>query len=103
MSLIKMVRSKAKMKNNVTNVLGRRDIIQLGLNAKLHEEAAEVIKDPANAEEYGDTLQVLMDMAQLNGLTWDEVEKARYKKGCRKGRFLGYVHKFVVKETHDED
>jgi len=42
---------------------------RLGIQAKLLEECGEVIKAPKDISEYADAVQVLFDMANLNGIT----------------------------------
>jgi len=59
----------------------------LGLCLKLHEEAAEVILDPTDVTEYADLLQVLQEFAELNGVSWTEVEEARSTKCQERGDF----------------
>lgn len=58
------------------------------VSAKLHQEAAEVILDPTNPEEYGDLIQALMDFAEINGIPWEAVERAREEKTTDRGSWL---------------
>lgn len=63
------------------------------LVAKLLEESAELAKSMDSAEEYADVLQVLRDLAKLNGVDWGAVENKRWTKyaklgGFSEGRFL---------------
>lgn len=60
----------------------------LGMVAKLHEEVAEVVRAPLDAEEYADVLQVLMDFAQINGIPWNWVTSRRVAKKKRLGGYL---------------
>lgn len=58
------------------------------LVGKLHEEAEEIKDDMTNPSEYGDALQVLMDLATVNGVKWADVEADRVAKHARIGGYL---------------
>lgn len=60
---------------------------QLALKDKLHEEAAEVCRDPDDPAEYADLLEVLLEMARHNGVSWSSIEGALLRKREEKGAF----------------
>lgn len=60
----------------------------LGLLLKLHEEVGEVTRAPRDITEYADVLQVLMDLAKHNGLSWLDVLRERELKSDESGTFL---------------
>lgn len=59
------------------------------LIAKLHSETEEIAKDLTNPEEYGDLLETLMSLAELNGITFDQITDAAYDKQRAKGGLTG--------------
>lgn len=59
----------------------------MGLLAKLHEEAAEIVDAPNDPEEYADLLQVLTDLMILNQIDFMEVSRILETKRARKGGF----------------
>lgn len=68
------------------------------LFSKLHEEIRELadteFKDP---DEYGDILEVLRALAELNGVDWSDVRVAKATKAAKLGRFKkGLIY-------HEED
>ncbi|KKK95648.1 hypothetical protein LCGC14_2670680 [marine sediment metagenome] len=56
---------------------------------KLHEEVGEVAEDLTDTREYADVLQALMDLAQLSGVPWEEVETELIWKAKHRGGFEG--------------
>lgn len=75
------------------------------LKDKLLEEAAEV-KNAQNLEELieelGDMLEVIYTLAQLNGISIDEIEKARMAKRHTKGGFDKKIYnRFVEIEDNN--
>jgi predicted house-cleaning noncanonical NTP pyrophosphatase (MazG superfamily) len=58
------------------------------LVGKLHEEAEEIREAMTDPVEYADALQVLMDLAKLNGVPWSEIKFQREMKEMRRGGFL---------------
>ncbi len=73
----------------VNSVAGK----QLALLLKLHEEAAEIGDDATDPEEYADLLAALLELARLNGVAWDAIDKAfrekqRLKGGFRRGMIM---------------
>lgn len=59
------------------------------LVSKLHEEVAELADRMDDVVEYADVLQALMDLAQLNGFTWQDMQRARIEKFRERGGFSG--------------
>lgn len=62
------------------------DIYRVKLAEKLCEEAAEFQKD-SNIEELADILEVFYAILKANGITFEEVEKARKEKAEKNGTF----------------
>lgn len=62
---------------------GKRMLLQ----AKLHEEAAEIAMDPADPAEYADLLEVLLELARTNGVAWADIEAALLRKREERGGF----------------
>ena len=61
---------------------------QLGLALKLHEEVAGLVRSPLELSEYADVLQALRDFAEMNEVTWQQVEDATLEKKSKCGGFL---------------
>jgi predicted house-cleaning noncanonical NTP pyrophosphatase (MazG superfamily) len=59
------------------------------LVAKLHSEAEEIALDLTNPEEYGDLLETLASLGQLNGVSFDQIHQAAIKKAAKKGSLVG--------------
>ncbi len=57
------------------------------LCAKLHEEAAEVADAPGDVYEYADLLEVMLELAKMNGLSLRLIVKAMLSKRLKKGGF----------------
>lgn len=57
------------------------------LVGKAHQELSEVQASLTEAEEYADVLQTLRDLAQENGVRWDDVERIRIEKEADSGGF----------------
>lgn len=89
---VKLVRDKIKeVRTTKIRPANSREGKQLALCLKLHEEAAEIAADPTDPEEYGDLLEVMMELARINGVSWNDVlmaqeEKRTWKGGFRQGR-----------------
>lgn len=62
---------------------------QLALVAKLHEEAAEIARDPTDAGEYGDLLEVMNELGRLNGVSFEDMLRAQAEKRAGRGGFEG--------------
>lgn len=60
--------------------------IQL-LQSKLHEEVSEIQDNPADPNEYADLLEVMLSLAQEQGVSWNEIEAAFWKKQNDLGSF----------------
>lgn len=56
------------------------EAMNLVLIGKLHEEAEEIRENMQDRAEYADALQVLMDLALRNGVSWSDVEAMRMSK-----------------------
>lgn len=66
-------------------VMGGR-IHKIALVAKMHEEVCEIEKSPTDALEYGDLVEAILTLAELNGVTPRMIEEARlYKLNTRGG------------------
>ncbi len=64
------------------------------LREKLSEEIGEFFAATSKEEmvaEMGDVVEVLISMAEYNGLSWDEVEEGRKLKKEERGGFDGGV------------
>jgi predicted house-cleaning noncanonical NTP pyrophosphatase (MazG superfamily) len=71
----------------LTTVVSKEQHINL-LGLKFYEELQELQEDNwGKVEEYADLLQVLLDMAYLNGITEYEINEARLQKLKEKGSF----------------
>jgi predicted house-cleaning noncanonical NTP pyrophosphatase (MazG superfamily) len=71
----------------VNSLPGKQALLLL----KLHEEADEISRDATDPVEYADLIEVMMELARINGVSWSVVEEARQKKfeergGFRRGR-----------------
>lgn len=65
---------------------------QVLLLLKLHEEAEEIALCPTDPAEYADMIEVLAELARLNGVSWDDIEQVAIDKndefgGFRQGRY----------------
>lgn len=60
----------------------------LGMALKLHEEVAEVVRDPGDVSEYADVLQALMDYAALNQVSWNDIMIEQVHKRDASGPFF---------------
>lgn len=78
----KLVRDKLPGKP-VNSQAGRH----LALGLKLHEEVQEILDDPTNAEEYGDLLEAMLELARINRVNWQDIEEAMLAKRDKKGGF----------------
>lgn len=63
------------------------------LVGKGHEELQEIAENPKDISEYGDLMQVLLDLAAHNGFTFYDVEAARLRKLGERG---GYTLRKVL-------
>ena len=79
---IKLVRDKLPfpMMGNVTL---KRALLAL----KLFEESAEIADDPSDPAEYADLLEVMLELARLNGVPWAAIERKLWEKRELKGAF----------------
>lgn len=60
------------------------------LCAKIGEEVREIVdSEYLDAREYADTLEALMTLAKVSGVSWVDVEKQRLEKAAERGGFLG--------------
>lgn len=57
------------------------------LCAKLHEEAAEIVDDPKDPAEYADLLEVMEELARINGVSWRKILSVKKKKHAERGGF----------------
>ncbi len=97
---VKLIRDKLDSKNShiCLESVKHRDWMHIALlMSKLHEEIAEVAEGMDDPSEYADVLQALMDLARLNGLTWQDVQDARIEKFHERGGFSG--GKVMVKDV----
>lgn len=62
---------------------GKRMLLQ----AKLHEEASEIAEDPRDPAEYADLLEVLLELARVNGVPWQAIEHSLLEKRRQRGGF----------------
>lgn len=75
----------------------------LGLSAKLHEEAAELLREPTDLSEYGDVLEVLFEIGQLHGIEYDQMVEAAHDKERTHGGFnTGRIWMRDVPERGDD-
>ena len=63
----------------------------LGIQAKLLEECGELVKAPTCVSEYADVIQVVYDMAYLNGISQEAVKSAIDAKYQRAGGLISDV------------
>ncbi len=59
----------------------------MALLLKLHEEADEISRDAQNPVEYADLLEVMLELAKINGVAWDDIEVAMREKHRERGGF----------------
>ena len=57
------------------------------LVGKLHEEVEELSRDQERPDEYGDVLEVLLTLAKLNGLKYEDIQQAMIRKREQLGGF----------------
>lgn len=62
---------------------GKRMLLQ----QKLHEESAEIANNPDDPAEYADLLEVMLELAKTNGVSWNSIEKAVLQKREERGGF----------------
>ena len=77
---------------------------QLALTCKLHEEASEIARAPTDPAEYADLLEVMLELARLNGVPWSDIEKALLEKREARGAFRRgniYIQDEVEREAWD--
>lgn len=63
------------------------DLWPLILIGKIHEEAEEIRGDMENPEEYADLVEALLTLAAINGVSVEQIERARQDKFNLKGGF----------------
>ena len=85
----KLVRDKVEPRDGTETVVCANSPQghHIALCLKLHEEACEIEREPQDPTEYADLLQVMIDLARLHGVNWDEITEQVVKKGDRKGTF----------------
>lgn len=94
---MKLIRDKrCKRKTGYRVVRGNPKLMAAYLIAKLHEETEEVREAMTDVNEYGDCLQVLMDLARVNGVKWRHVRRAQRAKWYEAGGFT--KPRFAVSE-----
>ena len=71
---VKLIRDKLDPKGVTCEPAPSRAIHTALLIAKLHEKVQEVADHLTDVAEYADVLQALMDLANLVGVPWKEVE-----------------------------
>ena len=77
-------------KLTIDNTKGR---LNLALVEKVKEETLEVVcSNFKDVEEYGDVIQVILDLARNNGIYPSEIEVARVAKYNRLGGFTKGVY-----------
>jgi predicted house-cleaning noncanonical NTP pyrophosphatase (MazG superfamily) len=86
--LVKLVRDKVGARHGETvrpanSKEGRHALLLL----KAHEEVQEVARAPEDPVEYGDVLEVLMQLAHENGVHWPTVLLEMERKRERLGGF----------------
>ncbi len=72
-------------KKTVTHTASDKEYLE-GLKAKLDEEVKEFLKDD-NVEELADIVEVVHALAELKGVSIEELEKKRRAKAEERGRF----------------
>lgn len=70
------------------------------LAGKLFEEAAEVAGAPWDVNEYGDVMEVLLQLAHYNGITDKQIFDAMLAKRNKKGGFGDGAVYFADAEHH---
>lgn len=62
------------------------------LARKVGEELGEIVdSEYLDIREYADTLEAIMALAEVSGVSWVDVEKERLAKAAERGGFLGGV------------
>lgn len=59
----------------------------MGLLLKLHEEADEISRGAECPEEYADLLEVMLEIARMNDVSWADIEAALLRKREERGAF----------------
>ena len=59
----------------------------MALLLKLHEEASEIADAATDPNEYADVLEVLLELAKINEVSWDSIEEALLAKREKLGGF----------------
>jgi len=85
---VKLVRDRIEQAHTDTlapanSLAGKRMLLQ----QKLHEESAEIADNPNDPSEYADLLEVMLELAKTNGISWDRIEKAVLQKREERGGF----------------
>lgn len=83
----KLVRDKIKPLEGEQVQTFTGPVLSYLLINKLHEEVEEISRDPTDPLEYADVLELIMTLAEIQGVDWDRVISARSYKLSTKGGF----------------
>lgn len=84
---VKLIRDRLGEQRDDTRPANSREGRHLALCLKLHEEAGEIAECAVDPAEYADLLQVMLDLAELNGVPWADIEAAFRTKRIERGGF----------------
>lgn len=85
---IKLIRDNLNPEGAVVFQCKNTAVHKAMLIGKLHEEAQEIAEEQTDPLEYADALTILKDLAKLNDVPWELIEKLELEKAAERGRFL---------------
>ena len=85
---IKLVRDRvAQIDGETIAEIGMKPVRHALLIMKLHEEVEEIADRAYDPIEYADVLEALEELASVNGVSMEEIQKAKENKRLIKGGF----------------
>ena len=85
---MKLVRDKAKERYPKDKYIEiDNSLIDVFLLKKLHEEVEEISRDMNDILEYADVYECLVCLAERNGFSLEDIQKAAKEKADKKGSF----------------
>lgn len=89
MTIFKAIRDKGPVDPGKGGIVKHVDDITFSglLAAKMHEEAAEIARDPNDINEYADLLEVMEELASRHGISLVQIRAAQLAKKLERGGF----------------
>lgn len=84
---VKLIRDKLGERRDDTRHANSVEGRHLALCLKLHEEASEIAECAVDPDEYADLLEVMLELARLNGVSWASIERSFLRKREERGGF----------------